>query len=163
MLKRLRLKYIILECIAVLFSIGLFISCSTSNRLVYGNYYSQGDYIIECNNTDGWRYGHYLITIDSSNIFVLKEVSVGLGMRYTICSGYLQSQGPNIYALKKIKEDYPYGVLGNPIYNEDNYRITVKKNGAIVLQRKKWKTIMQFIPSDSIPKEFDFTKYGYSY
>lgn len=126
---------------------------------VQGNYYSQGDYIIECKNTDGWRDGHYLLTIDSSSSFVLKEVSVGVGTWYTICSGYLQSQGGNRYALNKVKEEYPYGVLGKPYYNDADYCITVKTNDTIILQRGQWETVLKLIPRDSVPKEFDFSRF----
>lgn len=138
----------------------LLISCSTSRRLIYGNYYSVGDYIVERNNTDGWRYGHYLLTIDSSNAFVLKEVSDGVGTRYAICSGLLQCQGGNSYALKKNKKEYAYGVLGNPYYNDNEYRIVIEKNNTIVLMNGQWRTILRLIPNDSVPDRFDFTKFG---
>ena len=105
----------------------LLISCSTSRHLIYGNYYSVGEYIVERNNIDGYRYGHYLLTIDSSNAFVLKEVSDGVGTRYTVCSGLLQCRGKNSYALNKIKKKYAYGVLGNPYYNDNNSVFLLKK------------------------------------
>lgn len=145
----------------VFLSTVFFLSCSVQNRLVYGDYYSQGEYIVECNNKDGWRDGHYLLTIYPSNTFELKEVSVGLGIRYTVCSGELQRQKGNVYVLNKIKVDYPYGVLGNPYYNDNNYRMTIKNDSTVILQKETWETVLQFIPRDSIPAEFDFKKYGY--
>lgn len=93
-----------LACI-VLLSIVLFLSCTTTVPLVCGDYYSQGDYIIEQSNVDGWRNGHYLLTIGPSNTFVLKEASVDCGMKYTVCSGYLKRQGTNSFSLKKTKKN----------------------------------------------------------
>ncbi len=148
--------------IVVLLSTVFFLSCSVHNRIVYGDYYSQGENIVECSNTDGWRNGHYLLTIDSLNTFVLKEVSVGCGMKYTVCSGYLRRRGTNSYFLEKSKEEYPYGVLGNPLYNENNYHITVRSNDTIILQRGSWETVLKLISHDSIPKDFDFSEYGYT-
>lgn len=150
-----------LACI-VLLSIVLFLSCTTTVPLVCGDYYSQGDYIIEQSNVDGWRNGHYLLTIGPSNTFVLKEVSVDCEMKYTVCSGYLQRQGTNSFSLKKNKEEYPYGVLGNPFYNENEYQITIRGNDTIILQRDCWETVLKIIPHDSIPNDFDFSKYGYN-
>ncbi len=150
--------------LAVLCGIGLmatFLSCSVQNRLVYGDYYSQGEYIVECSNTDGWRNGHYLLSIYPSNRFELKEVSAGLGIRYTICSGKLQHQKGNIYVLNKIKVDYPYGVLGNPYYNDNNYRVTIKNDSTIILQKETRESILQLMPRDSIPEKSDDTKFGY--
>lgn len=151
-----------LYILIILIPIVLFLSCSTSTSMIYGNYYSQGEYIIENSNKDGWRRGHYLLTIDSSNTFVLKEVSYSVGSLYTVCSGYMLCQGRNIFELNKIKKDYPYGVCGNPYYNDDqDYKIIIRNNGTIILKKGKWNTILKFITQDSIPKEFDFTKFGY--
>lgn len=156
-----KLKYNTPLHFAVLLSAVFFISCSVHDRLAYGDYYSRGEYIVECSNTDGWRYGHYLLSIFPSNTFELKEVSVDLGMRYTICSGKLQRQRNNVYVLNKIKVDYPYGVLGNPYYNDNDYRITIKNKETIILRKGKWETPLLFIEPDCIPDEFDFKKYGY--
>lgn len=157
-----KIKNVLLLVCVALASIVLFLSCSAPAPLVYGSYYSQGDNIIEQSNVDGWRNGHYLLTIDSLNTFVLKEVSVGCGMKYTVCSGYLRRRGTNSYLLEKSKEEYPYGVLGNPFYNENNYHITIRSNDTIILQRGSWETVLKLISHDSIPKDFDFSKYGYT-
>ena len=157
----LKLDYVVSLIIMAFFSIVTLFSCSTPKSLVSGHYFSQGEYIIEHSNTDGWRQGHYLLTIDSSDTFVLKEVSVGLGMLYRVCSGHLQCQGVNTYSLEKIKVEYPYGALGNPYHIDDNYFITIKDRNTIILQKGRWKTTLKCIPQDSVPNEFDFTKYGY--
>ena len=57
-------KFIKMALIAFLFSGILFQSCSLPYSRVCGNYYSQGEYIVEQSNSDGWRRGHYLLTID---------------------------------------------------------------------------------------------------
>lgn len=151
--------YLYIIAITILF---FFLSCSTtSTRLICGNYYSQGEYIIERSNKDGWEEGHYLLTIDSSNNFVLKKVSCMAGTLYSVCSGYLQQQGRATYALNNVKKDYPYGVLGNPYYNENKYRIIIKNNETIILRKGQWNTILKYITQDSIPESFDFTKFGY--
>ena len=138
-----------------------FLSCSQPNVLVCGNYYSNGDYIVEQSNSDGWRRGHYLLSIDSANTFELKEVSCNTGTLYTVCSGLLLQTGHNSYKLKSVKANYPYGVLGNPYFNGNNYRITIKSLDTIILRKGQWKTTLLFIDRDSIPTEFDFRKYGY--
>ena len=152
-------------CIVALMALVTGVSCTAPHPIAYGNYYSQGDYIIESKHADGWRSGHYLLTIDSTNAFVLKEASRMAGNRYTVCQGRLQRQGRNTYRLDKVKVDYPYAVLGNPLYNDDNIRLTVQDDGTIILQNAKnkgrWKTVMKPLPQDSVPQEFDFTKYGY--
>ena len=156
-----RFKFIIRTLIAFL-PLGILpLSCSSPNRVVYGNYFSQGEYIVECSNTDGWRLGHYLLTIDSAGTFELKEVSHGVGTLYTVCSGSLERHGRGSYKLKKAKVNYPYGVLGNPVFNNDDYEITVKDSGTIMLRRGGWKTPLVFIERDSIPAEFDFKRFGY--
>lgn len=147
--------------IAFLFAGILFQSCSPQKSIVCGNYYSQGEYIVEQSNPDGWRRGHYLLTIDSSNSFELKEVSQNTGTLYTICSGYMKQHGRDSYKLKKIKVDYPYGVLGNPYYNNNSYKITIKDKETIILRRGRWETSLQFVERDSVPSDFDFEKYGY--
>lgn len=154
-------KFIKMALIAFLFSGILFQSCSLPYSLVTGNYYSQGEYIVEQSNSDGWRKGHYLLTIDSSNTFELKEVSYNTGGLYTICSGYLQRVGRNSFKLKKIKTNYSYGVLGNPYFNNTNYKITIKNKETIILRKGQWETPLLFTEPDSIPDEFDFKKYGY--
>ena len=155
-----RFEFTIMLLITFIFFSLFTLSCSKHIYLVCGNYYSQGEYIVEKSNTDGWRQGHYLLSIDSLNAFELKEVSYGLGTFYTICSGYLQPLGRNSYKLKSIKKNYPYGAIGNPYYNNNNYRITIKSKDTIILQRGQWKTPLLFIERDSIPAEFDFKKYG---
>lgn len=156
-----KLKHIIGMIVLFIFSPTNYLSCSAQSCSICGNYFSQGDYIIERRNVDGWREGHYLLTIDTSDTFVLKEVSVQVGMIYRVCSGYLQRRGQNSYYLYKVKKDYPYGALGNPRHIEDEYNITIKNNDTIILQNGQWETIMKRIPQDSIPKDFDFTQYGY--
>lgn len=155
------MKHILTSVFMVLVVISCFLSCTAHAPLVCGNYYSQGDYIIERRNVDGWRKGHYLLTIDSSNTFVLKEVSAGCGMKYSVCSGHLKQRGPNSYSLNKIKEEYPFGVLGNPFYNENSYCVTIRSNDTVILQKGRWETVLILIPHDSIPKDFDFSEYGY--
>ena len=154
-------KFIKMVLIAFLFSGILFQSCSLPYSRVCGNYYSQGEYIVEQSNSDGWRRGHYLLTIDSLNAFELKEVSHNTGVLYTICSGHLQRLGRNSYKLKKIKTNYSYGILGNPYFNNNNYKITIKSRDTIILRKGQWETPLLFIERDSIPAEFDFKKYGY--
>ena len=154
-------KFIKMALIAFLFSGILFQSCSLSYSRVCGNYYSQGEYIVEQSNSDGWRRGHYLLTIDSLNAFELKEVSYNAGVLHTICSGQLQRLGRNSYKLEKIKTNYSYGILGNPYFNNNNYKITIKSRDTIILRRGQWETPLLFIERDSIPAEFDFKKYGY--
>lgn len=145
----------------VLLLIVLAISCSVPQKPFCGNYYSEGKYIMERNNVDGRRQGHYLLTIDSLNAFELKEVSHGMGVLYTVCSGYLQQKGRNSYKLKKRKADYPYGALGNPYYNDAVYQITIISKDTIILKKGRWKTTLLNIDQDSIPLEFDFKKFGY--
>ena len=161
MQKKHRLRRIVAICtIAFAFSATLF-SCSTY-PLKSGNYFSVSPYIIESTHVDVWRDGHYLLTIDSLNRFELKEVSVKLGRYYSVCSGYLQRCGLNTYRLKTIKKEYPYGALGNPYHNDANYRITIVDYGwVIILKKGRWKACMEYILPCSIPKEFDFTKFGY--
>ena len=154
-------KFIIMVLLAFFLWGALSQSCSIPNNIVCGNFYSQGDYIVDRRNSDGWRRGHYLLTIDSSNTFELKEVSYSMGTFYTVCSGYLQRLGHNSYKLKKIKVDYPYGALGNPYFNNNNYRITFKSKDTIILRSGRWKSTLLFIERDRVPTEFDFGKYGY--
>lgn len=154
-----RLKHIVEYIVALIFS-ATFFSCST-HPLKSGNYLSVGDYIRESTHSDVWRNGHYLLTIDSLNRFVLKEVSVKLGRYYSVCSGYLNYKGRNTYTLNKIKKEYPYGQLGLPYYNEDDYNIIIKNDEIVILKNGRWKTIMKKVCQDSIPKEFDFTKIEY--
>ena len=156
-----KLKHIIWIFILSFLSPTNYLPCSAQSCSKCGNYISQGDFIIERKNVDGWREGHYLLTIDTSDIFVLKEVSVKVGVILRVCSGNLQGHGQNSYFLYKVKKDYPYGALGNPRHIDDEYHITIKNNDTIILQNGQWETIMKRIPQDSIPKDFDFTQYGY--
>lgn len=154
-------SFSLITLFASFFSGTLFHACSLPNNLVCGNYYSQGEYIVEQSNTDGWRRGHYLLTLDSLNTFELKEVSHNIGVLYTICSGYLQRTGRDSYKLNLIKTNYSYGSLGNPYFNNNNYKIIIKSSDTIILRRGPWETPLLFIERNNIPAEFDFEKYGY--
>lgn len=142
-------------------SMGFLIACASTDRVRCGSYYSLGDCIVECENHDGWRSGHYLLTIFPFNRFELKEVSCTCGTFYYVCSGNLKHTGKDRYNLDNIPINYSYGVLGNPSYNNRNYTITIKSKDTIILCHNQWETTLVSIVQDSIPEEFDFSKYGY--
>ena len=76
-------------------------------------------------------------------------------------TGHLQRFGRNSYKLKNNKTNYSYGSLGNPYFNNNSYKITIKSRDTVILQKGQWETPLLFIERDSIPAEFDFKKYGY--
>lgn len=69
---------------------------------------------------------------------------------------------PPVHSIKIVERQYSTGEEPLLVLCSDMCEYVCKYADTIILQNGQWETIMKRIPQDSIPKDFDFTQYGYN-